>query len=217
MKKRFAFTLIELLIVVAIIAILAAIAVPNFLEAQTRSKVSRTRADMRSVAVAIESYAVDHSKYPWPSRAPNPGFALPTGGYIGSVYLAGMTTPLSYLTSLPKDPFGGKKMADDPYHGAGFNTTFEYWYWTEAYTKVQTGWGGPDWWNAPPPTGGPGFSSNGAKWMLMSQGPDLHWSHIVANPPTNFTNVAEVDNPNQWAYDSTNGTLSWGNIIRFGP
>jgi len=41
-----AFTLIELLIVVAIIAILSAIAVPNFLEAQTRSKVSRTQADM---------------------------------------------------------------------------------------------------------------------------------------------------------------------------
>src|SRR5690349_15764472 len=59
-----AFTLIELLIVVAIIAILAAIAVPNFLEAQTRSKVSRTKADMRSVTTAIESYAVDNNKYP---------------------------------------------------------------------------------------------------------------------------------------------------------
>jgi prepilin-type N-terminal cleavage/methylation domain-containing protein len=64
MKKYSAFTLIELLIVVAIIAILAAIAVPNFLEAQTRSKVSRAQADMRSLATAIESYRVDNNSYP---------------------------------------------------------------------------------------------------------------------------------------------------------
>src|SRR5690349_11907880 len=59
-----AFTLIELLIVVAIIAILAAIAVPNFLEAQTRSKVSRAKADMRTMVTGLESYAVDNNKYP---------------------------------------------------------------------------------------------------------------------------------------------------------
>src|SRR5437867_3377499 len=58
------FTLIELLIVVAIIAILAAIAIPNFLEAQTRSKVSRTLADFRSCRLALESYRVDNTAYP---------------------------------------------------------------------------------------------------------------------------------------------------------
>jgi len=58
------FTLIELLIVVAIIAILAAIAVPNFIEAQSRAKISRAKADMRSLATAIESYAVDNNQYP---------------------------------------------------------------------------------------------------------------------------------------------------------
>ena len=45
-----AFTLIELLIVVAIIAILAAIAVPNFLEAQVRARVARVKSDFRSLA-----------------------------------------------------------------------------------------------------------------------------------------------------------------------
>ena len=58
------FTLIELLIVVAIIAILAAIAVPNFLEAQTRSKVSRVKADMRTLATALEAYTVDFNRAP---------------------------------------------------------------------------------------------------------------------------------------------------------
>ena len=60
--KQRGFTLIELLIVVAIIAILAAIAVPNFLEAQTRSKVARCKADMRTVATAIEAYTLDYNR-----------------------------------------------------------------------------------------------------------------------------------------------------------
>lgn len=62
MKK--AFTLIELLIVVAIIAILAAIAVPNFLEAQTRAKVARVQSDQRTYSTALETYYIDNNSYP---------------------------------------------------------------------------------------------------------------------------------------------------------
>jgi type II secretion system protein G len=61
---RRAFTLIELLIVVAIIAILAAIAVPNLLEAQVRAKVSRVKNDLRTVVTALEIFAVDNGHYP---------------------------------------------------------------------------------------------------------------------------------------------------------
>jgi prepilin-type N-terminal cleavage/methylation domain-containing protein len=210
MKSK-AFTLIELLIVVAIIAILAAIAVPNFLEAQTRSKVSRARADMRSITTAIEAYAVDNvNKYPWVwSRWPYPGYALPQGPVASlGMYGYGMTTPVAYLTSIPLDPFGGTKEPDDPY--AQMNVSRDYWYWTEAWALRQS-WAGA--WAAQghwPITTGPGQGSY-AKWALYSKGPDRRWA--FTGPP----GVLEVDDPYTYAYDPTNGTVSIGNIVRTGP
>lgn len=59
-----AFTLIELLIVVAIIGILAAIAVPNFLNAQIRAGVTRVKADFRTIMTALETYRLDNNDYP---------------------------------------------------------------------------------------------------------------------------------------------------------
>jgi len=96
------FTLIELLIVVAIIAILAAIAVPNFLEAQVRSKVSRTLADMRSMRTALEAYRIDYNNYPETDY----GVRVPSGVGYG-VYR--ITTPVAYMTSIPSSPFSEDK------------------------------------------------------------------------------------------------------------
>jgi general secretion pathway protein G len=56
--------LIELLIVVAIIGIIAAIAIPNLLSAINRGRQKRTMSDMRTMGTAIEAYAVDHGFYP---------------------------------------------------------------------------------------------------------------------------------------------------------
>jgi general secretion pathway protein G len=64
MRRERGFTLIELLIVVAIIGIIAAIAIPNLLNAINRGRQKRTMADMRSMATAIEAYAVDMAFYP---------------------------------------------------------------------------------------------------------------------------------------------------------
>lgn len=64
MRRERGFTLIELLIVVAIIGVIAAIAIPNLLNAINRGRQKATMGDMRTMATAIEAYAVDYGKYP---------------------------------------------------------------------------------------------------------------------------------------------------------
>jgi type II secretion system protein G len=173
------FTLIELLIVVAIIAILAAIAVPNFLEAQTRSKVSRVQADMRSIATALEAYRVDTNRYP--EAAPNSVF-LPFGER-----LVPLTTPVSYMTNVPMDIFRFKKRPQDP--------AFDYLDWETTHIFAFLG---PIW------NPFPGYmSENKRGWHLDSVGPDQVEALTIAGSAL--------------TYDPTNGTISEGDIHRYGP
>lgn len=58
-KKQSGFTLIELMVVIVIIGILVAIALPNFIGAQDRAKLSSVKANMHTIQTMVETYAVD--------------------------------------------------------------------------------------------------------------------------------------------------------------
>lgn len=177
-RLRTAFTLIELLIVVAIIAILALIAVPNFLEAQMRAKVARVHNDLRMLAVGLEAYCVDWNDYPEKTDESLfvPGYSDNQRGFLR------LTTPVAYLTTIPFDPFlrertGSAKPGPLTYEMAS----------TGCSNRSPLGWaiysGGPD--------------------MIDDTGPGIPFY------------------PNEWLetirYDPTNGTVSKGDVHRFGP
>ena len=61
-KNRAGFTLVEIMIVVAIIALLAAIAVPGFLRARKRSQASKVLNDLRMIDSAVDQYAIEKGK-----------------------------------------------------------------------------------------------------------------------------------------------------------
>jgi prepilin-type N-terminal cleavage/methylation domain-containing protein len=61
-KKRHGFTLVEIMIVVAIIALLASIAVPGFLRARKRSQATRIINDLRLIDNALDLYAIENNK-----------------------------------------------------------------------------------------------------------------------------------------------------------
>ncbi len=61
-KNTMGFTLVEIMIVVAIIGLLAAIAVPNFVQARTTARVNSCKNNLRIIAAAKDQWAMDNSK-----------------------------------------------------------------------------------------------------------------------------------------------------------
>jgi len=188
-----AFTLIELLIVVAIIAILAAIAVPNFLEAQTRSKASRAVADLRTVAAALEMYAVDRQHYPTMLEPGFPGGVPPLAGsdlkwwYVPNV----LSTPVAYLSNAHLlCPFGGDKARSGDFPDQIWRR-YSYENIRELEAKYLEGFGILQAKYAPEQHA---YDTWGA-WRILCIGPDIAWNPMVP-------------------YDPTNGTVSAGNLMR---
>jgi len=172
-----AFTLIELLIVVAIIAILASIAVSNFLEAQVRAKVSRAQNDLRTIATGLESYRVDTNHYP-----PTPLTPITTR----DERLSFLTTPVAYLSSIPLEIFSKKQKEGYAFWSANLNDAMKtspiYFHLAEEKRRQD-------------------------RWALFSRGPDLGYEAAVEESGSGLL---------MW-YDPTNGTVSNGDVMRFGP
>lgn len=71
LRRQNAFTLVEIMIVVAIIALLAAIAVPGFLRARKRSQAATIMNDLRLIDSALDQYAIETNKLSGASVAPS--------------------------------------------------------------------------------------------------------------------------------------------------
>jgi prepilin-type N-terminal cleavage/methylation domain-containing protein len=78
--QQAAFTLVEMLVVVAIVAILASILIPVVGRAKTKAKVAVAKAEMAGLEAAIKSYKTDYNRWPIPKRPPPPAPWINEGG-----------------------------------------------------------------------------------------------------------------------------------------
>lgn len=188
---REGFTLLELLVVVIIIAILAALILANFQLIMTRVRIVRVHSDLRAAAYGMEAFHVDRGRYPDISQ-----------NWTLEGRLAQLTTPIAYLHRRLDDPFGQKvdfsfpgsneyrvyeMVTDvDPYHRLLFEHPFGY-----------------------------GFRqriNSASKYYLVSQGPDempnaalgSPWLRFLPYDPTNGT-VSSGD-----IFRSGPGGFLWG-------
>jgi prepilin-type N-terminal cleavage/methylation domain-containing protein len=115
-NKHNAFTLVEIMIVVAIIALLAAIAVPGFLRARKRAQASRILNDLRLIDSACDQYAIETNKasgaavaiVDWTNYMKKGGVLYNTGADLFSASYGAQT-----VDSLPRVPTTSKSALSD--------------------------------------------------------------------------------------------------------
>lgn len=190
MKIYKAFTLVELLIVVAIIGILAAIAVPNFLNARTRAHLARVYGDHQAIGSALDMYVIDHNTYPWPI-----GNGQGHSSYSVYIeYVHELTTPVAYLNRVDfTDIFKPQRENTNWYPE---DTVFSY-----QYVSYNGSWARLS--NVSAAMNGDYYPG----YCISSYGPDQGANGVEWHPITGGKNSI---------YSPSNGLYSNGDIGRFG-
>lgn len=106
------FTLVELLVVVAIIGILASIALPNYQHSLVKARATAVLAEMKSLGTALEAYQLDYNAYP---RDGNDTLDREEELFNSMRILSVLTSPTAYISEIPDDLFHTEDFhADSP-------------------------------------------------------------------------------------------------------
>ena len=143
------FTLIEVMVVVVIMAILAAIIVPRIMSRPDEAKLVKVSQDIASISDALDLYRIDNGQYPTQAQGLAALVQKPTTPPVPENY-----SPDAYLKEMPLDPWGqpyhydipGKHSAFDIYtygennqpNGTGINSTRGNWVNAPASSNAQT-------------------------------------------------------------------------------
>ena len=192
--KTLSFTLIELLIVVSIIGILAAIAIPNYMNASIKAEIVSTYARIKNTHSAISGYMLDHQMFP----------PHGLGTFNMPVAFSALTTPVNYLGSLDVCEDTLRQYTFDPNHlgervitKSYFEYDSELVYYHYRSRNINHYHFGKD--NQ--------AYDEGIRYQLRSTGPD-GWSLGIF-----IVNSMNLPYNMHLAYSSTNGLRSDGDII----
>ena len=97
--RQAGFTLIELMVVLVIIGVLAALIVPNVLDRADDARVTAAKTDINNLVQALKLYKLDNQRYPTAGQGLQALLTKPTAGPIPSNWK-------HYLDKLPSDPWG---------------------------------------------------------------------------------------------------------------
>ncbi|MEE4297751.1 MAG: type II secretion system major pseudopilin GspG [Wenzhouxiangella sp.] len=112
------FSLIEILVVVVIIGILAAVVVPRVMDEPDRARVTKAKQDIQALATALNMYRLDNFVYPSTEQGLEALVRQPAGQPEAPNWRAG-----GYLDRVPKDPWG----RDYQYLYPGIHGEFDIW------------------------------------------------------------------------------------------